>query len=130
MDRKLWKHHAIHFNQAKDALDIDPYAKAFLHKLTRNKNDPQEIDTAITPQKLKDNYKNWAEQISTPPEGRYLSLYKTWLDFPEEKIDMYSGITSDNFFGATNTVINICKKHNITLPRWITIHNISKQKES
>eukprot|EP00957_Ditylum_brightwellii_P186514 14200489-Ditylum_brightwellii.AAC.2 len=88
-----------------------------MHKLIRTPEDPPEIKTNITSQDLKSNYKNWAKKTSILPEGQYLSLYKTWLQVPEEKADNYNGITSDDFFGVIKTVMKMCMQHNIPLPR-------------
>eukprot|EP00957_Ditylum_brightwellii_P185106 14096281-Ditylum_brightwellii.AAC.1 len=58
-------------------LDLDPCTTKFVKELQRNPEDPPKIDTTITKETVPDNYKNWKECMSTSPEGRYLSLYKT-----------------------------------------------------
>eukprot|EP00957_Ditylum_brightwellii_P005270 402483-Ditylum_brightwellii.AAC.1 len=64
------------------------------------------------------------------PEGRYLSLYKTWINVPEEKAEEYEGLTSDEFFHIITTVVTAYWCHNIPLPRWLTVYNLYLQKQT
>eukprot|EP00957_Ditylum_brightwellii_P113488 8653321-Ditylum_brightwellii.AAC.1 len=50
-----------------DALDVGLYTKEFLHEPTRKDNNPPEIDTTITTQNLKDNYKIGQHKQAVPP---------------------------------------------------------------
>eukprot|EP00957_Ditylum_brightwellii_P188740 14366920-Ditylum_brightwellii.AAC.1 len=79
---------------------------------------------------VKNNFKIWKEQTSTSPDGRYITLYKTWLKVPEEKTEECEGLTSDEFFNVITTVIKLCQQHNISLPRWVTVHNLYIQKQA
>lgn len=69
-----------------EELKIDEMTKEFLKELQMTPNNPLTISTAITERNVKKNYKNWKERTSTSPQGRHLSMFKTWLEAPE-KID-------------------------------------------
>eukprot|EP00957_Ditylum_brightwellii_P007834 593211-Ditylum_brightwellii.AAC.1 len=105
-------------------LPIDQYTLEFLKELKHNHADQPDIKTDIRNKMVRDNYKNWKEKTSTSPEGRCLSLYKTWINVPEEKVDKYEGLSSDEFFYVITMVMNVCRCHNIPLPRWLTVHNL------
>eukprot|EP00957_Ditylum_brightwellii_P194636 14826259-Ditylum_brightwellii.AAC.1 len=60
-----------------DQLEVNNITKEFLRKLQCNKNGPQEIDTTISHQDIRCNYKHWDKATSTSPCGWYLILCKT-----------------------------------------------------
>jgi hypothetical protein len=81
-----------------DKPEVDKITKEFLKELQRTLDDPPEINTIISREDIKRNYKRWNKNTSTSPSRRYLGLYKTWITIPEEKEDEYTGITSNEFF--------------------------------
>eukprot|EP00957_Ditylum_brightwellii_P194348 14801295-Ditylum_brightwellii.AAC.1 len=50
-------------------LGVDKYAKEFLIELQHQPYDLSAIDTTISPNDIKLNYKNWKEATSTSPSG-------------------------------------------------------------
>eukprot|EP00957_Ditylum_brightwellii_P210693 15365271-Ditylum_brightwellii.AAC.1 len=99
-----------------DNLDLDQYTLTFLKELQRTPEDPPLMNTNILTENVKHNYKNRKEATCTSPTGRYLDLYKTWLEVPKEKQEDYEGITSEDFFAVLATIMQICKQHQIPVP--------------
>eukprot|EP00957_Ditylum_brightwellii_P083774 6367646-Ditylum_brightwellii.AAC.1 len=58
------------------AQDISELTKDMLHWLTPTPTDPPTVEADIT---IQEGYKIWSENTETSPEGRYLNLYKVWL---------------------------------------------------
>eukprot|EP00957_Ditylum_brightwellii_P067877 5152357-Ditylum_brightwellii.AAC.1 len=88
-----------------DSPVVDKYTKEFLTKLQQTLEDPPVIDTSIKPRDIKQNYKNWKEDTNTSPSGCYLSLYKMWINIPEEKDDEYQRITSNAFLKLITNIM-------------------------
>eukprot|EP00957_Ditylum_brightwellii_P203387 15334399-Ditylum_brightwellii.AAC.2 len=107
-----------------DNFNLDPYILTFLKELQHTPEDPPLINTNISTEDVKRNYKYWKEARCTSPTGRYLSLYKTWLEVPKEKQEDYEGIISEYFFAILATIMQICKQHQIPVPRWLNVHNL------
>eukprot|EP00957_Ditylum_brightwellii_P210872 15365507-Ditylum_brightwellii.AAC.1 len=107
-----------------DQLPVEKYTREFLKELQKKPSDPTPINTNLCPADIKRNYKNWKEVTSTSPSSRYLSLYKTWINNPEEKDDEYEGITSNGLFKLINDIIETATTIAHPLERWSLIHNL------
>eukprot|EP00957_Ditylum_brightwellii_P075006 5700452-Ditylum_brightwellii.AAC.1 len=78
-----------------EKLNVDKYTKEFLKELQQKTTDPPCINTQLSANDVKRNYKNWRETTSTSPANQHLGLYKTWVNVPEEKDKEYLELTSD-----------------------------------
>eukprot|EP00957_Ditylum_brightwellii_P205215 15342879-Ditylum_brightwellii.AAC.1 len=70
--------------------NVNDITQELLAKLQQQPSDPPEIDTSLTAHDICCNYKHWKESTSTAHSGHYLSLYKTWINIPEEMDDDYT----------------------------------------
>eukprot|EP00957_Ditylum_brightwellii_P093803 7143043-Ditylum_brightwellii.AAC.1 len=84
---------------------VDKYPKEFLKEIQQKPHNSPTIVTNIHMADIKRNYKHWKEATSMLPSGRYLSLYRMWINIPKEKDDDYKGITSDDFFQLVHDII-------------------------
>eukprot|EP00957_Ditylum_brightwellii_P057467 4356915-Ditylum_brightwellii.AAC.1 len=87
-------------------------------------DDPPVINAKISSQDIRQNYKIWDKGTSTSPSGRYLGLYKTWINSPEEKDNDYSGLTSMEFFTMIQNIIIAATTINYAMSQWSTLHNL------
>eukprot|EP00957_Ditylum_brightwellii_P209043 15359997-Ditylum_brightwellii.AAC.1 len=100
-----------------DRPNTDCYTKEFLKELQCQPSDPPCISTELGAKDIKVNYKNWKQCTSASPADQYLGLYKTWTHVPKEKEEEYNGLKPDEFFTMASTIMMICQKHNLALPR-------------
>ena len=103
----------------------NPKIKAFMKCLMTQPDDPPEIDTTLSVADIKQGFKIWRERTSTSPSGRKLPLYKIWLQSHNDE----NGLTTDQFFQIITDVINLSRKLQYPLKRWLTVYNLFVCKE-
>ena len=110
----------------RDSYWTDPIILSFINSLIPNFDDPPPIDTTITVDNIKQDFKIWREATSTSPSGRKLPLYKIWL---QPDVDDAETMTGDKLFQIITDIIVISQKLQHPLRRWTTVYNMFVCKE-
>ena len=92
----------------------------FLRKLMPEDTDPPMINSTMSLTNVKEGFRIWPASTTTSPSGRFLPLYKMWLNSTTNE----NMLPEDTFLQLITTVINIAQYIEHPLTRWKVVFNL------